>query len=240
MTRLTVDGASGPSRVEIDSSMSKTLHQGLRVLELLSDRPSGLTITEIATLVGVHRTVAHRLVRTLEAHRLCRRAAGKLIYPATGLVTLAAPVERDLRALAQPVLEDLADSVQATSHLVLQESATEVRALLVIQPRQSQIHIAFHPGQINRIDRGSAGLAMLAAGPPVDGERPEVTTARARGYAVSYGELIPYVHGVSAALAGRPSGEAVSIGVSVFELNDEDRVAGAVVSAARKLATLLG
>ena len=85
------------NEVELDSGMSKTLHSGLLVLELLSARSAGMTISQIAESVGVHRTVAHRIVRTLEAHRLCRRDARKMIFPDAGLMPLAEPVERDLR-----------------------------------------------------------------------------------------------------------------------------------------------
>ncbi|WP_262401912.1 helix-turn-helix domain-containing protein [Actinomadura sp. CNU-125] len=103
--------------------MSKTLHNGLQILELLVGHPQGLTLTEIAESVGVHRTVAHRLVRTLEAHRLCRRDRFKRISLGAGLVELAEPVEQDLRTLARPVLEELTDAAQATAHLVVREDA---------------------------------------------------------------------------------------------------------------------
>lgn len=77
---------SEADEVVLDSSMSKTLHSGLRVLEVLSARGSAMTITEIADAVGVHRTVAHRFVRTLEAHRLLRRDRAKRFHLGTGLV----------------------------------------------------------------------------------------------------------------------------------------------------------
>lgn len=51
----------------------------------------------------MHRTVAHRLVRTLEAHRLCRRDDNERVMLGTGLVTLAEPVEHDLRTVARPL-----------------------------------------------------------------------------------------------------------------------------------------
>lgn len=153
-------------RVEPDSGMSKTLHNGLEILELLAAHPNGLSVSEIAEGIGVHRTVAHRLIRTLEAHRLCRRDDYKRVALGAGLVTLSESVEQDLRTLARPILEDLADTVEATAHLVVRESDTTVRAMMVIEPRRAQVHIAFRPGQVHPVDRGSAGLAILASLPP--------------------------------------------------------------------------
>lgn len=229
----------GRELVQLDSGMSKTLHHGLVVLELLADHPNGLSITEIAEGIGVHRTVAHRLVRTLEAHHLCRRDEFKRIALGAGLVALAEPVEQDLRTVARPVLEELADQLGATVHLVVRENATEVRALMVVEPRGAKVHVAFRGGQVDPIDRGSAGLAMLASLPPLEGERDEVARARAVGYAVTQGEVIPSVGGVSAVVPGRRGDALASLGASVFEIDDEKRLGAAVVAAATRLGRLL-
>lgn len=230
------------SEVMLDAGMSKTLHSGLVILEIVCASPGGLTISEIAEAAVVHRTVAHRLLRTLEAHRLIRRDAAKRFRPGPGLVRLAEPVDRDLRTLALPVLEDLAESVQATAHLVLQEDPDHVRALLVVEPRNAAMHIAFQPGQLDGIHHGSAGLAILAARPPTRDERPELATIRRRGYATSFSEIIPGVHGLSAAVPvprPGPNSPAMSIGISVFDLQDEQRIAQAVMAAARRLGDVL-
>ncbi|WP_433608158.1 IclR family transcriptional regulator [Prescottella agglutinans] len=225
--------------VQLDSRMSKTLHNGLEILELLTQHKYGLTITEIGEGIGVHRTVADRLVRTLEAHRLCRRTEHKRILLGAGLVTLAGSVEQDLRELARPVLEELADAVEATAHLAVREGEDAVRALMVIEPRNSRAHVGFHPGQIDPINRGSAGLAMLAALPPREGERPEVTRARERGFAVTSAEVTHSVTGISAALPNRRPADLVSIGVSVFDSSNEEKLGEAVMAAARRLGALL-
>lgn len=226
--------------VVVDGSMSKTLHSGLRVLEVLAARGEGMTITEVADAIGVHRTVAHRFLRTLEAHRLVRRDRGKRFHPGAGLVSLAEPVERDLRSSALPLLEELAGRVSATAHLVAQEDAERVRALLVVEPRNASVHVAFRAGQLDHIDRGSAGLAILSARPPVPGERPEVTEARERGYAVTFSEVIPSVHGISAPVPGHREGAPLSVGISVFDLEEQDRLAAAVLATAAQVARIAG
>lgn len=225
--------------VELDSGMSKTLHNGLQVLELLVAHPKGMSLTEVAEAVGVHRTVAHRLVRTLEAHQLCRRDQFKRISLGTGLVRLAEPVEQDLRTLARPILEELTDATQATAHLVVRENEEQVRMLMIVEPHQARMHVSFRPGQMDPIDRGSAGLAMLAALPPVKGEREEVTRARERGFAVSYGEIAHGIVGISAIVPRSRAELPISIGLSLFEAPDEDKLGNAVVEAATRLAAQL-
>lgn len=235
-SRDTVPGMAMPP---LDSGMSKTLHNGLQILELLVQHPEGISLTEIAESVGVHRTVAHRLVRTLEAHQLCRRDKFKRILLGAGLVRLAEPVEQDLRTLARPVLEELADANQATAHLVVRENDDQVRMMMIVEPRQARMHVAFQPGQVDPIDRGSAGLAMLAALPPAPDEREEVSLARRRGFAVSYGEIAPSIIGISAAVPHHDSTPQTSIGLSLFEAPDEEAVGRIVIDAAHRLATLL-
>lgn len=236
---METSGFGAAPRIEPDSGMSKTLHHGIEILEALAAHPHGLTISEIAEVVGVHRTVAHRLVRTLEAHRLCRRDDHKRISLATGLVTLAEPVEQDLRTLARPVLEDLADAVGATAHLVVRESEHEARALMVVEPRRATVHIAFRPGQSIPIDRGSAAMAILSALPPMEGERPEITEGRRRGWTISEGEVVPTTIGISAPVPARRGGLQAAIGISVFDDTRAEEQAAAVTVAARELGGLL-
>lgn len=227
-------GTGAPA--ERATGTSKTLHHGLEVLELLVGAPDGLSITEIADGIGVHRTVAHRLVRTLEEHHLCRRDRFKRVTLGAGLVRLAEPVEQDLRTLARPVLEELSEQTDATAHLVVRESADQVRMLMIVEPRTARIHVAFRTGQLDPIGRGSAGLAILAAEPPQAGEREAVTVARRRGFAVSHGEIAPGITGISAVVPARRPNGTVSVGLSLFEVQDEQGMGERVLAAAQRLA----
>ncbi|GAB3477867.1 IclR family transcriptional regulator [Nocardiopsis coralliicola] len=235
-------GESGPSAATAPAAppaakapISKTLHNGIQVLELLGQHPHGLSVTEIADRLGVHRTVAHRLVRTLEEHRLCKRDAFKRIALGPGLIALSEAVETDLRTVARPVLTDLAEEQGATAHLVVPEGDAEARALLVVEPRGAAAHIAFQAGRVDPLDQGSAGLALLAALPERDGERDEVRAARVHGYAVSHAEVTNAVTGISAPVPGRGGKPVASVGLSVLELGDPEPLGRAVVAAARRI-----
>ena len=44
---------------------SQTLARGLIALQLVADAPAGLTVQQVADGIGVHRTIAYRLLATL-------------------------------------------------------------------------------------------------------------------------------------------------------------------------------
>jgi DNA-binding IclR family transcriptional regulator len=112
--------------------------------------------------------------------------------------------------------------------------------LMIVEPRRAAIHVAFRTGQLDPIGRGSAGLAILSAAPPLPGERAEVTLARERGFAVSKGEIAPGITGISAVVPGGRDHPETSIGLSLFETPDPDELGRLVVTAAHRLGSLLG
>lgn len=197
------------------NDVAKTLDRGLLVLELVADNPSGLSLGEIADSLGLHRTVVHRLVRTLAAHRLVTTDTHKRYLLAPGVIRLAEAVNQDLRSVALPLLEDLADTVKATVNISVPE-ADEVIVLATVEPRRADLHVAYRAGQSHPLSRGSAGLAILMARPPQPGERQVITDARAVGYVITREEVIPGTWGVSAPLTARGGRIEASIGVSLF------------------------
>ncbi|MFJ4268655.1 IclR family transcriptional regulator [Paenarthrobacter nicotinovorans] len=216
--------------------ISKTLDNGIRILELLAQRNSGATIAELAEEIQVEWSVAQRLVLTLQKHDLVRRNELKLVLLGRGLLTLSEPIDRDTRALVGPALQYLADEVGATASAVVLDGQSHYRAFIVVHPTSASAHVSFRVGQIAPLDQGCAGLAILASRPPVNGERDEVALARVRGYAVTSGEVIPSVTGISAPVCEPGFAATVSISVSLFETEDVDRVGQAVVATARRLA----
>ena len=183
-------------RVLSGASYSQTLSRGLALLELLSElgRPAGLQ--ELALLLGVHRSVAYRLVRTLEGHRLIRVEADGRYAPGLGLVALARTATGGVRTMALPVLNELAHDLAATTFLATAE-ADEVVCLASVEPPQAMIGIHFREGLRHALGVGAAGLAILA-GRPLPEERESVTIARRRGYAVSRGEIQCGATGIAA------------------------------------------
>lgn len=228
-----------PRESASNTSISKTLDRGLAALEYIAKHPNGIMLSDVARHLDVHRTIAHRLIGTLELHNLVRRSNSKLISPAAGLITLASSVERDLQSLSRPVLQRLADKLGATTHLEVPIGDDRAQALLVVEPVHSAAHIAFRAGQVHPLDKGSGGLAILAAREPREGEREEVTLARERGYAVSRSELIPSALGLSAGVPAAGFATEFSIGVTVFQDSQLEKFAQLVLDASAELFNLI-
>jgi|SRR5690625_2282916 len=217
------------------SKGAKTLDNGLHVLELITEHPGELTLTEVAAKAKIHPTSVHRLITSLEAKRLVRRDTQKYLHPGYGLIKLASSVDRVLQATAEPVMQRMTDKIGATSHLVVAISETEVMAQLVVQPRQSLGHVAFSPGRVDPINHGSAGIAILSGKTGLEDVSSEVAKARHNGYAVSKGAIIPNVIGISAPIRTPEGIPDSAIGLSLVTEDDFDLAIAEVKKAAQEI-----
>ena len=214
----------------------QTLDRGVRVLELLAEAPGALSIAQIAAGLGVHRSIAYRLLRTLEHHRLVRRDENAGYRPGVGLAVLARTVDVSLRSAALPELTELAMDLGMTAFLVVRDGNDAV-TLHSVEPRQSQVHVAYRPGIRHPVDRGAPGIALLAGDPARPGERAEVDTARRRGWAWSRGEVLAGMSAVSSPVLDRQRRPVASVAVVYLEDGaDRERLGRRVVAAAEAIA----
>ncbi len=97
--------------------MSQSLERGLTVLTELAAGPQ--TLDELAEALGVHKSTAMRLLRTLEASRFVRRDGVHHYRLGTVLFDLAnrALEGLDVRSASQPHLSALGESTGHTIHL---------------------------------------------------------------------------------------------------------------------------
>ncbi|MGD0556784.1 MAG: helix-turn-helix domain-containing protein [Streptosporangiaceae bacterium] len=167
---------------------NQTLARGLRALLALADSKDGLSIQQVATLLEVHRSIAYRLLQTLADFGLAARRADGVYIPGARLATLADAYLPALREVAGPVMRSLADRLQTTVSLFVEQDDTAV-AIAMVEPDTSSHHLAFRPGMRTPLTRGAAGYAILAAGPAAEGEPAAVALARERGYATSHAEI---------------------------------------------------
>jgi DNA-binding IclR family transcriptional regulator len=145
----------------VTAETSQTLDRGLRVLKLLADTDHGLTVTELASRLGVNRTVVYRLLATLEQHSLVRRDLGGRARVGLGVLGLAHQVHPLLREAALPALRSLAEDIGATAHLTLVDGS-EALAVAVVEPTWTDYHVAYRTGFRHPLERGAAGRAILA------------------------------------------------------------------------------
>jgi DNA-binding IclR family transcriptional regulator len=223
-------GAPGPA-----TAGSKTIDTGLRLLEILREHPGGLTITELARIADVHRNAVARHLTALRNHRLVTRT-GNLFTLGLGIVELGAAVQQRLRSAAAGALQSLANDCHATAFIAVRDTEEEVVALAVAEPRGSDLHVAYRPGNRHAIDRGAPGIAILAGRPPLPDEPPVVENARRAGYSVTAGQLEPGAWGLAAPIkpTGRPA--EASVGVVTIGAQEESAVAPRVRAAATEIA----
>ena len=69
---------------------SQTLARGLSALQLVANSPAGLTVTQVADDIGVHRTIAYRLLSTLAQFRFIAKGEDGRYRSAAALAVLGA------------------------------------------------------------------------------------------------------------------------------------------------------
>lgn len=226
MTATDPSPTSGASR---PSPASQTLSRGIRVLEILSDALAPLTIDEIAVRLDVHRSVAYRLVRTLEDHGLVTRDAAGRVDLGARLAALAAGVAHDLQAEALPELTAVANELGMTCFIAVLDR-DECVTLVSVEPRHAIASVAQRPGSRHPVALGAPGRAILTLVPPAlwpaDADAVRVTGAVARGYAVSHDEVIPSLRSVAVPLALRGRA-AAAVGVVYLQSEHEPGVLAA-------------
>jgi len=208
---------------------SQTLSRGIRILEVLADARVPLTIDEIAARLEVHRSVAYRLLRTLEDHRLVGRDASGSVSLGARMAALAAGVAHDLQAEALPELTAIANELGMTCFLGVLDG-DDCITLASIEPRHAIASVAQRPGARHPVTVGAPGKAILVQLTPAEWPagveqhlQAEVERARARGYATSHDEVIPTVQSVAVPLVLRGQRPAAIAVVHVAtDLEDAD------------------
>ncbi|MFJ2958412.1 IclR family transcriptional regulator [Streptomyces sp. NPDC087270] len=206
------------SATESQGPASQTLSRGIRILEALADAREPLTVDGLAGHLGVHRSIAYRLVRTLEYHGLVNRDQAGRASLGPRMAALAAAVSHDLQTEALPELTAVANEFGMTCFLAVQDG-TECFTLVSVEPRHAVASVVQRPGARHPVSVGAPGKAILSlladedwppeASPKL---RAEVAEAAARGYATSHDEVIPSVQSVAVPLSirgRRPAAVAV-------------------------------
>ncbi|KZS68406.1 MAG: helix-turn-helix domain-containing protein [Mycobacterium pseudokansasii] len=217
---------------------SQTLARGLTALQLVAGSPSGLTMQQVADQVGVHRTIAYRLLSTLTQFRLVAKGEDGRYRPAAALAVLGSSFDHNLRQLSLPTLRALADELGTTVSLLVAEGDEQV-AVAVIVPTQVAYQLAFHEGSRYPLDRGAAGIALLASMPPRQRERDLVAATRERGWVMTYGEIEPNTYGLAVPVRRVAPSPPTCINLISHREDVVIRGRDAVIKAATQLSTLL-
>jgi DNA-binding IclR family transcriptional regulator len=217
---------------------SQTLARGLTVLQVVATSRRGLTVQEVASHIGVHRTIAHRLLSTLAQFRLVAKGEDGRFRSAAALAVLGASFDNNVRQLSLPTLRALADELGSTVSLLVAEGDQQV-AIAVIVPNNVFYQLSFHEGSRYPLDRGAAGIALLASMPPRPDERDLVPQTRQQGWVITHGEVEPNTYGLAVPVRRRPPSPPTCINLISHR---EDVVLGgkeAVIKAANELSAIL-
>jgi DNA-binding IclR family transcriptional regulator len=200
-------------RMSTATSHSQTLSRGIRALEILADSNTPMTIADVAAALSVHRSIAYRILRTLEDHGLVARDSSGGLSLAPGLAALARNVSRDLQSAALPELTAAANDLGMTAFLSVLDH-DDVVTLASIEPRHGHATVARRPGTKHPLSSGAPGIAIQSvlladewqAVSPGVAKRGEAAGVASRGYATSHDEVISGLSSVAVPLllAGHP------------------------------------
>ncbi|MBC9926573.1 MULTISPECIES: IclR family transcriptional regulator [unclassified Leucobacter] len=233
-----------PARAAVDGSRSQTLSRGLEALEILADAGSPMSIADLAAGLGLHRSNAYRILRTLEDHRFVLRDAAGLIRLGPKIALLAHGVSSSLQQAARPELTGVANELGATAFVAVLDYDS-VLTLLSAEPDRAHAAIAQRPGTRHPIGLGAPSHAIESILTPTERAAfPEGTVPSRKpldaGYAISQDEVIPGLTSIAVPLrlTGEPAA-AIAIVYVGLSLSNE-AIAERLRLAASRITTTLG
>ena len=219
----------------------QTLERGLHALTIISQHEEGVSVSDLAAQLGVHRAIGYRLVTTLEAHGFLSRGSDGQLRLGAGILTLASRFEPQLRSAARPLLYGLAQETQAAAFVSVPQGE-ECVAIMVAEPEGGVLRVAYRVGSRHLLTTGAGGIAILAGRRARAGEPEGVHEARLHGFSVTRSQLQRGAVGVASPVHGfsrEPIGFEASVGVVALDDLDVPRAAAAVVACARRLAAAI-
>jgi len=212
------------------------LERYVRILELLASFPDGLNVSEVARLLGLPKTSAHRLLGTMQDSQLLELANGstyvmgdrirRLAYAGTGTEWVITVVK--------PHLADLAAETGETCYLAKLHAGHRVSSVLAESPdtpwrgfvlpgkgmaphaaASAKAILAFQPAAV--IEAAFAeGLPQFTANTCTDPERIRTEYARVReqGFATCIGEIDEELIALGVPIHGSQFGVIYSLGLT--------------------------
>jgi DNA-binding IclR family transcriptional regulator len=206
---------------------SQTLSRGIRLLEVLAESDGPMTIAQLSEVLGVHRSIAYRILRTLEDHGLVNRDSAGAVQLGPRMAALARGVARNLQTAALPELTRVANELGMTAFVAMLDRH-EVVTLVSVEPTHAHATVAQRPGTRHPLRVGAPGIAIQsiltsqewATYDPGEARTEEVREVRRLGFARSHDEVIPGLSSIAVPLA--VPGNAPAALAVVYVANDED------------------
>ncbi|MDJ1372701.1 IclR family transcriptional regulator [Gulosibacter molinativorax] len=226
--------------------ISQTADYALQVLFALETKDAQ-TASDLATTVGVARSVMQRILNTLHGRALVTRDPAGNFRLSPLLVRLAGHIPNELATVGQPIIDQLAASIGETVILTVPEDHEAV-VVARAHAAQSTLRIEYEVGFRQPITRGASSLAMLAhldAGTLGltlhDDTSLQLKAIRQRGVSRSRGHVRPEMSGIGAPVLDTTSGlrGAVAIVVPTSRAERLEHFEDALLATAGTIATAL-
>ncbi|MBQ4354431.1 MAG: helix-turn-helix domain-containing protein [Clostridia bacterium] len=236
--------------------MIKVIHKSLNILEFLSSKPEGETLSAIASAIGEKPTTVSNIVQVLAKRNYLERVNGRWKLGVSAYMLTGSTMDYDkvLLTRAKPILERLAAETEASA--VLSVWRGQERYVLLRVMDQSAVTVNHRYPEAKEIYRTATGMLLLSEQPsdvieahiaengipgtenPSDEEiaafLEELQAHRTAGYYTREKESI-----YEAAASIRDSGGAVRTAVGIFlplfRANDKPALTAALLCAAREL-----
>lgn len=250
-----------------DRYLVGSVSRAMRMVGTVADAPEGLTLTEISRELGMSKSAAHALARTLVAGGYLRTIEpGPRYRPGMELVRLgeAASGSIQVARLCHPVLLELTQLTGLTTRAAISDEGYPVFVDRVDAPGLVRFHTPLGVRELPHTS--AAGKAILAALPAAVAERiaaetglpkrtsnslrsvtdllAELEDVRERGYAIDAEEDALGVMCVAATFsdhAGQVAGAVSATGLSgTLQARGVDALAAEVRAAADRVTSMLG
>jgi DNA-binding IclR family transcriptional regulator len=215
--------------------MSQTVDRALTILASLEDGPASLE--QAAGRIGVHKSTALRLLRTLEEHGFVQRQADHRYRLGGRLLSLAHVALRDIdvRQVCAPYLASLSERYGHTVHLAVLDGG-EVLYVDKVEARYPAPPDSWL-GDASRIGRRAPAATtatgrVLLADLPADRLPAELTAelaaVRRQGWSLGQADHAPDVNSLAAPIKGNDGRTiaacAISVPTSVAPLTELNRL----------------
>jgi DNA-binding IclR family transcriptional regulator len=206
---------------------SQTLARGLTALEVIGSSDAPMSVAQLCQELGIHRSMAYRLVKTLEQFGFVERdAAGGLTLGAK-LATLARGVAKSLQEAAAPELAALAARFEMTAFLAVLDG-DDVVTLSSAEPPNAETTVAKRPGSRHSMDKGAPGKVVRSQVNP--SEFPPAP------FEVSQDEVIPGVASIAVPLIVPGTQPAALAVIYLPQQVDRDVIVNSLTASAKRIA----
>jgi DNA-binding IclR family transcriptional regulator len=160
-----INGNNGGKPPASNTSISTTVAKAISILDILaSTADTGISLTELSSLIDMPKSSTHRYLATLHELGLAVRKGNDRFYLGTKVIELAGSylVKSDLRNESQDVLNELAEKTGETIHLAV-PSGAEVVYIAKVESKHALV-MSSHIGARIPMYCSALGKAILAFG----------------------------------------------------------------------------